>query len=127
MPGDALLRMEQTTAGEQSTPGRDNVRSSFIRTLSAWRYAAVVLVIGAISLVAPIPSGAVRQASLAAARSSSGIVILGPSVVRHTSVCDSDHRNLAEMLAASSERSVNDLSYPGQPLMEAVHLAALEA
>jgi hypothetical protein len=98
-----------------------------LRILSAWRYAAVVLVIGAFSLVAPIPSGTVRQASLTAVRSSSSIAILGPSVVRHTSACDRDHRNLAEMLAASSDRSVNDLSYPGQPLTEAVHLAALEA
>jgi hypothetical protein len=95
--------------------------------LPVWRYTAVVLVIAAFALLAPIPSGSVRQAALSAARSSESIAILGPSVIRHTSVCDSDQSNLAEMLADASDRSVIDLSYPGQPLLKAAYLAAFEA
>jgi hypothetical protein len=95
--------------------------------LPAAHYSLIVVVIAAFALVFPVPEKQVRDSALAAIRSSSEIAVLGPSVVRHTSVCDRDARKMPRMLADASDRSVVDLSYPGQPITAALYVAALEA
>lgn len=119
-----------TQSGDLDPPGLPAERSGWhrlVRAVPAGWYVAIVIVVGVIAVILPNPSRAVRVSALAAIGSSSDIAVLGPSVVRHTSICDRDSRQLPDMLADSSGGTVTDLSYPGEPFTVAVYLAALEA
>jgi hypothetical protein len=56
----------------------------------------------------------------------SSAVILGNSIIDHVSVCDTDRRNIAEMLSSSTGKRILDLSYGGQIFDESVAYAGAE-
>jgi len=53
------------------------------------------------------------------------VYLLGNSVIDHSSVCDKDHRTIAEMLGAALRRDVVDLSKGGMQLVEYGDIASL--
>jgi len=84
-----------------------------------------MLVIGLFLLALPIPEIKDLKLLGRAMSPSSPITLVGPSTIDTVSRCDRDTRTITDLLSAATGARVADLSDPGQPISDAINLAAV--
>jgi hypothetical protein len=103
----------------------DDCATSKKSKISPVLFSSIVVTVGLLLLVAPFPDTSFLKELAHARLSKAPLSIVGASTIDYVSNCDTDKRNIAEMLRALTGHEVVDLSAGGQLLSDSIDLAAV--
>ncbi len=90
-------------------------------------FSCVIITTGLLLFVAPIPNTPFLRQVAQARLGKAPVLIVGPSTIDYVSNCDTDRRNIPDMLRDLTGREVNDLSAGGQLMSDSIDLSAVSA